>query len=263
MAASGVRSSWLASATNWRSWVSLACRASSAEHAVQRRPDLPDLGARIGVGHALGEVDLAGVELQVAHARGGDGHPFQRAQLAADEHGAGHGGQQEGRGRDDHLDEHEPPDRLVDPGLRLAEDQYRPAGLRAGHHPVGAERTEVHAAGRRAGPQRRQVGVLRGRHGLRALVPRVRDCADDPAVHDRRHHCGAGRCSAGTRGLARETAPVLLGEAVVGEAEVVVEPADQELPQRQRRDHRDDHRCDRQQEQHRGDQAGAQRVRAH
>ena len=57
MADSGVRSSWIASAANRRSRASLAARRRSArshvaEHPVERRADLADLGPRVGVGDA-------------------------------------------------------------------------------------------------------------------------------------------------------------------------------------------------------------------
>ncbi len=50
-----MRSSWLASATNWRTRVSLALPGGERvgdvpEHPVERRADLADLGARVGVG---------------------------------------------------------------------------------------------------------------------------------------------------------------------------------------------------------------------
>ncbi len=64
MVASGVRSSWEASATNWRTCCSLRWRASSApstclEQGVQRGADLADLGAFVGelLGHAHGLAD--------------------------------------------------------------------------------------------------------------------------------------------------------------------------------------------------------------
>ena len=59
--ASGVRSSWEASPTNWRTWSSLRCRASSerldvVEQRVQGGAQLADLGALVGeaLGHPLG-----------------------------------------------------------------------------------------------------------------------------------------------------------------------------------------------------------------
>ena len=85
-----MRSSWLASATNWRTRVSLACRAGQgaadvAEHPVEGEADLPDLGARVGVavGHALGRLDLAAVERQRADPAGGGGDPVAAAAATA------------------------------------------------------------------------------------------------------------------------------------------------------------------------------------
>ena len=51
--------------------------ADVAEHPVERRADLADLGARVGVDrrHPLGERDLAAVQRQLGDPAGGGGHP--------------------------------------------------------------------------------------------------------------------------------------------------------------------------------------------
>ena len=91
----GVRSSWLASATNCRTRVSLCWRAVQrrvdvAQHPVERGADLADLGARVGLGvrDPLVEGDLAAVQGEFGDPGGGGGHPAQRAQGDPDEDAA-------------------------------------------------------------------------------------------------------------------------------------------------------------------------------
>ncbi len=50
------------------------------EHPVERQPDLAGLGVRVGVGHALRQVDLARLERQFGHLGRRGSHPAQRAQ---------------------------------------------------------------------------------------------------------------------------------------------------------------------------------------
>ena len=61
------------------------------EHRVERRADLPDLGALVGeaVGHPLGQVDLAGGQRQLGDPVGGGGDLAQRRELTAYDERAG------------------------------------------------------------------------------------------------------------------------------------------------------------------------------
>ncbi len=105
MDASGVRSSWLASATNWRTCDSDSCGtrgpARRAEQLVERGAHLAHLGRGVGVagGHAVGEHHLAAVQGERGDAVGGADDAVQGAQLAPDEHEAHGSGDQEGEGR--------------------------------------------------------------------------------------------------------------------------------------------------------------------
>ena len=78
-----------------------------AEHPVERRADLADLGRGVGVlrGDALGDVDLAAGQRHLGDADGGGGDPVQGAQLAAHEDRRRRGGEQQRGGRDHQLDD--------------------------------------------------------------------------------------------------------------------------------------------------------------
>ena len=58
-----------------------------AEHPVEGRADLPDLGARVGVGrrHPDRQRHLAPVQRQLRDPGGGGGDPVQRAQRGPDD----------------------------------------------------------------------------------------------------------------------------------------------------------------------------------
>ena len=104
MAASGVRSSWLASAAK-RAQPGLAGLAPGerglhvAEHPVEGGADLADLGPRVGVRHPLGQADLAAGQRQLGHPGRGGRDPPQRPQRHAHPGRADHAGEQQ-RGRE-------------------------------------------------------------------------------------------------------------------------------------------------------------------
>ena len=92
MAASGLRSSCEASATNWRTFVSLAWRAASASSTLlsmwlSASPTRPTSEVGIGVrpADADGEGDLAAVQRQLGHLLSGGGDPVQGTQAAFDQ----------------------------------------------------------------------------------------------------------------------------------------------------------------------------------
>jgi hypothetical protein len=62
------------------------------EHPVERQPDLAGLGGRIGVRHARGQLDLAGLQRQPGDLGRGGRHPAQRAQRQPDPQRAEHPG---------------------------------------------------------------------------------------------------------------------------------------------------------------------------
>ncbi len=73
------------------------CRADVAEHAVERRADLTDLGTWVGVRlrDALSQRDLAAVQRQLGDPPGGGRHASQRPKREADDGRAGErGGEQ-------------------------------------------------------------------------------------------------------------------------------------------------------------------------
>ena len=109
MAASGVRSSWLASAANRRSRASLAARRRSAVSTcpsmrLNASPSWPVSVPGSVSGTPLGSRDLAGLERQLGHPGRGGGDPAQRPQRQPHPPGAEHAG------------EHQDP--AEDPGLR-------------------------------------------------------------------------------------------------------------------------------------------------
>ena len=92
MVVSGVRSSWEASATNWRTCCSLRCRSSRAcstwaSRVFRAEPTWPTSVALVGelVGHPHRRADLAAGQRQGGHRVGGVGDLAQRPELAADQ----------------------------------------------------------------------------------------------------------------------------------------------------------------------------------
>ena len=106
MAASGVRSSWLASAANRRSRASLAARRASAASTcpsirLNAEPTWPTSVRGSASGTRSGSVTSPLASGSSATLGGGGRHPAQRPQRQPHEPGAEHPGEQQGGGEDD------------------------------------------------------------------------------------------------------------------------------------------------------------------
>ena len=163
MAASGVRSSWLASAANERSRRSLASRRASAdstwpEHPVEGRAELTDLGPRIGVGHPLRQAHLAAGQRQLGDPGRGGRHPAQRPQRRPHPGGADHAGDQQRRQEHRDLGQGDLLQRVGDVGQR-----------QPGHDPVAVPACGWRSSGSRPAttgrrsPSRRRPAPRRSR----------------------------------------------------------------------------------------------------
>ena len=173
IAASGVRSSWLASDDELAD-PRLAGLAGGqrpgdvAEHAVERRADLTDLGARVGVGlrHPDRQRDLAPVQRQLGDPPRGGRDPAERAQGAADQVRAGEPGEQQPGAGDGGLEGDHRPQCPLDVGQRQPGDPHVATLDLLGDHPVVAQRAEVDRARSLVGGQRgqpRPQGLGQGR----------------------------------------------------------------------------------------------------
>ena len=98
------------------------------EHAVERQPELAGLGARIGVRHAPGHRDLAGLERQLGHPGRGGGDPAQRPQRQPDPPGAEHPGEHQDAAEDPDFRQRDVLEQVVDAAQRQAGDVGRPVG---------------------------------------------------------------------------------------------------------------------------------------
>jgi hypothetical protein len=107
------------------------------EHAVERQPDLTSLGVGVGVGHARGQLDLAGLQRQPGDLGRGGRHPAQRAQRQPDPHRAEHAGQQQDPAEYRGLDQRHVPERVVHAGQRQA-GHIGPVGIVDNGDLVGA-----------------------------------------------------------------------------------------------------------------------------
>ncbi len=247
-----------------------------AEHPVQRGADPADLGARVVVRDALAEVDRAAGQGQRGDSFGGGHHPFQRAQREAGAERADDRGEGQRDGEHDEFDQQQALHGLVDGVQREAGDQHVPVVAGEGGGPVVAEhgqREVARPAVRRQGAQGADVrpverdggvavGPLRDRDGV---VVAGRDAADDGGVRDGAAHQpgaeGAGRLGAGV-------VAVLVGvfEAgrvpAAGRGQLLVEPVDQEVPQRLAGGDADAHADQGDQHQHARHQPGPQGARA-
>ncbi len=111
MVASGVRSSWEASATNWRTCISLRCRAVSESSTWARRvlsaaPTWPT-SVRSSVRcsrHPLGQVDLALGQRERGHGVRGRGDLAERTEPTAYDDQAGAERERDADGGQEELD---------------------------------------------------------------------------------------------------------------------------------------------------------------
>jgi hypothetical protein len=122
MAASGVRSSWLASAAKRRSPPAQG-RLDVAEHPVERHGDLAHLGPRAGVRDPVRQRDLATGQGKLGDPGGGGCDPAQRAQRQPHETRPEQPGQDQRRGEHDSLGH-----------LHVLEDVLRRAQRQPGDH---------------------------------------------------------------------------------------------------------------------------------
>jgi hypothetical protein len=113
------------------------------EHLVEGCAELTDLGARIGLGHPVGEVDGAAAQRQPADFHGCGGDAVQRAQREPDPAGSCQPGQQQGCGEDDQLGDHEPLDRRLDVAHRQSGDVDVTVLASSGHQAVVGERGQL------------------------------------------------------------------------------------------------------------------------
>ena len=139
--------------------------ADVAEHPVERRADLADLGARVGVdvGHPVGELDLARGQRQLRDPARGRRDAVQRAQGQPGGDGRGHAGDHDADPEDDRLAEHQLADGVLQRVGGQADDGDGAVLARGGGEPEAAEPLEVDGARRLAGRRRDRRRHLRGR----------------------------------------------------------------------------------------------------
>ena len=258
------------------------------EHPVERGCELPDLGARVGVRHPVRQLDLAAGQRQLGDRRRGAGHPPQRAERQPHPQRAGDRGDQQCRTEHHQLDLLQPPHGGVDPAQREPGYVHVPVpGER--QQPVVAEPGQVARVRLVVAREPGQRGDVGGRqvHGL--LADRAVIVGDDAGVGDLPGHEpgseGAGHLPhrarrvvpvvtgsvvraglpalAGLTGLARL---VLLAGCAVFQAErvelggagqLLVEAAEQEAAQRDRRGDADRGAGEQEKDEDPGDKAGA------
>jgi Fe2+ transport system protein FeoA len=236
----------------------LQCRADVVEHVVERRPDLADLGGRVRVRHAFGELHLAAIQRQGGDPPGRRGDAFEGLQLPSHQHRADHARDGQRDRGDDQLGRHEIGHRLLELGFGEAGDLHVAVETGGRDDPVLAERRQVdrhrtHA--RRHGDHRRQVALREGAVAAAAGAdPGVGDLAVRDADGDEVRRAAALRALA--EGVRRW--PVAPGP-VADRREVGVQPGDQRVAHGQRRDQPDHDRRDGQQHERERDQPRAQR----
>ena len=146
--------------------------AHVAEHPVERRADLADLGARVGVdvGHPVGELDLARGQRQLRDPARGGRDAVQRAQGQPGGDGRGHAGDHDADPEDDRLAEHQLADGVLQRVGGQTHDGDGAVLARGGGQPEAAEPLEVDGARRPArGRRDRRAPPARGSTGR--LVP--------------------------------------------------------------------------------------------
>jgi hypothetical protein len=253
-------------------------RLDLAEHGVQGQPQPADLGGRLGRAHAPRQVaggDRPGGGGDAVQGAQAHPHEPQRQQRQHGQHG----------GADQHLDQHQAAEGLEHPGERHGHGDHRAAaGDRAGLDPVG----EAAASRRVGGEPDDPVGQVprqlrwRGREPAPAgprrplAPPAAVGVLVRPAEVDQAHP-PAGLPDLDPAGLQAEPGRPLPLEAVgpprplgphglrhlhPGGGELLVDPADQERPQRQPRRQPGGGQADRGQREHRQQQAPAQRHQA-
>jgi hypothetical protein len=251
-----------------------------AEHAVERRPHLADLGPGVGVRHPLRQPDLPTGQRQLGDPGRSGGDPAQRPQRQPHERGADDPGEHQHRAEHRDQREFDPPQGGFHFGQRQAGDEHVP--VPPGHRDqpvVRAEPGQFHRVEVVSPGQPGERGLVRGgRLGLAAHQPlRGHHTIFDPGAERARRQPGnpaavllAGHRTAGGRrcaAAARAPFPGLL-DGVVGlhaagipaarRRQLGVDLVQQGLLQGQVGDDPDHRASHRQQRDQPGDEAAAQ-----